>query len=153
MKQLTLSWTLFLALGCAAEEESLRTHSLDNSETTMNTETEGLYQLNTETLEGESIDLADFAGRVSLVVNVASACGYTPQYAGLQELHSEFESRGFSVLAFPSNEFGGQEPGSPAEIREFCNSRYSVEFPMMAKCEVKPGDGQSPVYSLSLIHI
>ena len=107
----------------------------------------GLYALEAQTLEGEAIDLGEFSGQVTLIVNVASRCGYTGQYAGLQELHAELAEHGFSVLAFPSNEFGGQEPGSPAEIREFCTSRYDVAFPMFAKCEVKGGEGQSPVYA------
>ncbi len=107
----------------------------------------GLYGLRTETLEGEAADLSAYAGQVTLVVNVASECGYTRQYAGLQELHAELESRGFAVLAFPSNEFGGQEPGNPEQIRQFCTERFDVTFPMFAKCEVKPGAGQSPVYA------
>ena len=81
------------------------------------------------------------------MVNVASRCGYTNQYAGLQELHEELSAQGFAVLGFPSNEFGGQEPGSPEQIQQFCTSEFGVTFPMFAKSEVKPGDGQSPVYA------
>ena len=113
----------------------------------MSENSSGLYALQTETLEGEAIDLSAYAGKVTLVVNVASKCGYTRQYAGLQELHAELESQGFAVLGFPSNEFGGQEPGSAEDIRQFCTDRYSVTFPMFAKIEVKAGAGQSPVYS------
>lgn len=108
--------------------------------------TSGFYALDASPLDDVPADLGEYAGQVTLVVNVASRCGYTRQYAGLQELHTELEGRGFAVLAFPSNEFGGQEPGSPAEIREFCTSEFGVSFPMFAKCEVKPGAGQSPVY-------
>lgn len=106
----------------------------------------GLYSLQTQSLEGESVDLAAYKGKVTLVVNVASQCGYTPQYAGLENLHKELAEQGFAVLGFPSNEFGKQEPGSAAEIREFCDSRFGVTFPMFAKVEVKPGEGQSEVY-------
>ena len=107
-----------------------------------------LYELSAPALDGESVDLGTFRGRVALVVNVASECGYTPQYAGLEALHAELAPRGFSVLGFPSNEFGGQEPGSPAEIRSFCTSRYGVSFPLFAKVRTKAGKGQAPAYAL-----
>jgi glutathione peroxidase len=84
---------------------------------------------------------------VSLVVNVASECGYTPQYKGLQELYQELQGRGFTVLGFPSNEFGGQEPGSPEQIQGFCQRNYGVSFPMFSKLVTKPGPEQSPVYA------
>jgi glutathione peroxidase len=105
-----------------------------------------VYSLATHTLEGEKATLADFSGKVTLVVNVASACGKTPQYAGLERLYQTYKDRGFSVLGFPSNDFGRQEPGSPEQIREFCTSKYRVTFPMFEKVETKPGKGQSPVY-------
>ncbi len=107
----------------------------------------GFYELKSTTLEGVPTQLSQYIGQVTLVVNVASECGYTPQYSGLQALHEEFASRGFSVIGVPSNEFGAQEPGSAEVIREFCTSRFNVSFPMLAKCEVKPGAGQSPLYS------
>lgn len=107
----------------------------------------GLYALSAETLEGDPAALADYAGRVTLVVNVASQCGYTKQYAGLQALHEEFGPRGFEVLGFPSNEFGNQEPGNPVEIREFCTENFQVTFPMFAKCHTQAGDARSPVYA------
>ena len=105
-----------------------------------------VYSLATQTLEGEATTLAAFSGKVTLVVNVASACGKTPQYAGLERLHQKYEGRGFSVLGFPSNDFGRQEPGSPEQIREFCTSKYKVTFPMFEKVVTKRGAGQSPVY-------
>ncbi len=120
--------------------------STSQDETTMTTTAQGLYSLTSNSLAGEPVDLSQYAGQVTLVVNVASRCGYTKQYAGLQELHAELSDKGFSVLGFPSNEFGGQEPGSAQEIAEFCSSRFGVTFPMFAKCEVKPGSGQSPIY-------
>lgn len=94
---------------------------------------QSFYELTAPTLEGAPTSLGEHAGRVSLVVNVASECGYTPQYAGLQALHERLGPRGLVVLGFPSNEFGGQEPGEPGEIRAFCTERYSVTFPLYAK--------------------
>ena len=108
----------------------------------------GVYSLQTETLEGEAAPLSNYAGKVSLVVNVASKCGLTPQYEGLQALHEELGPQGFTVLAFPCNDFGGQEPGSSAEIRAFCTENYEVDFPIFAKLQTKEGDGQSELYSL-----
>ena len=108
----------------------------------------GVYSLETQTLEGEPVPLSAYVGKVSLVVNVASKCGLTPQYEALQALHEELGPQGFTVLAFPCNDFGGQEPGSPAEIRTFCTDNYDVSFPIFAKLQTKEGDGQSELYSL-----
>ncbi|MDO8836989.1 MAG: glutathione peroxidase [Vicinamibacterales bacterium] len=107
-----------------------------------------LYDLKTTTLSGEPADLGTYRGSVTLVVNVASKCGYTPQYEGLEALHRELAPRGFSVLGFPTNDFGGQEPGSAEDIQQFCRLTYGVTFPMFAKVETRPGAGQSPVYAL-----
>jgi glutathione peroxidase len=106
-----------------------------------------LYDFDVQRLDGTRTKLGDFRGKVTLVVNVASECGFTPQYAGLQKLHDELAGDGFAVLGFPSNEFGGQEPGSPEQIRTFCERNYGVTFPLFAKVETKPGAGQSPVYA------
>lgn len=105
-----------------------------------------VYSLSTHTLEGEETSLGDFSGKVTLIVNVASACGKTPQYAGLERLYQKYKDRGFSVLGFPSNDFGRQEPGTSEEIREFCTREYKVTFPMFEKVGTKAGKGQSPVY-------
>src|SRR5262249_12846306 len=105
------------------------------------------YDLKTQTLLGKPADLGDFRGRVTLVVNVASYCGYTPQYQGLEALHRELKDRGFAVLGFPSNDFGEQEPGTAEEIATFCKRTYDVTFPMFAKVVTKAGAGQSPVYT------
>lgn len=106
-----------------------------------------VYALATANLAGQPADLASYRGKVTLVVNVASECGYTPQYKGLQKLHEEYAAKGFAVLGFPSNEFGGQEPGSPEQIQQFCSKNYGVTFPLFAKCATKPGASQSPVYA------
>ncbi len=106
------------------------------------------YSLKTTTLSGKPADLGDYSGKVTLVVNVASQCGFTPQYKGLEALHQELAPKGFSVLGFPSNEFGGQEPGSAEEIQTFCQKNYGVTFPMFSKLVTKPGSDQSPIYAL-----
>jgi len=103
------------------------------------------YDIELRTLEGEAVSLKDYQGKALLIVNVASKCGSTPQYAGLERLHERYQGRGFAVLGFPCNQFGAQEPGSAEEIREFCTTRYSVSFPMFAKVEVN-GAGRHPLY-------
>jgi glutathione peroxidase len=108
---------------------------------------DSFYTLRTRTLEGKETNLNSFAGQVTLVVNVASECGFTPQYKGLEALHAQFQGRGFSVLGFPSNDFGGQEPGTPEEIRSFCSTKYKVSFPLFEKVVTKAGPGQSPIYA------
>jgi glutathione peroxidase len=105
------------------------------------------YALKTTTLQGQPADLSQYAGKVTLVVNTASQCGFTPQYAGLEKLHEEMKGRGFSVLGFPSNDFGQQEPGSADEIQTFCQRNYGVTFPMFSKVVTKAGPEQSPVYT------
>lgn len=91
-------------------------------------------------LNGEEISLEDYQGKVLLIVNVASRCGLTPQYKHLQALHEQFKDQGFEVLGFPCNQFGGQEPGSPKEIQEFCSSKYSVSFDLFEKIQVNGAD-------------
>ena len=96
-------------------------------------------------LEGKPVDLSQYRGRVVMIVNVASECGLTPQYKQLQTLHEKYSDRGLAILGFPCNQFGGQEPGSAAEIRHFCRVNYGVEFDMFSKIEVN-GDGASDLY-------
>ena len=97
------------------------------------------------TLQGEPSSLGDHLGKALLVVNVASRCGLTPQYAGLEQLHETYADRGFSVIGFPCNQFGAQEPGSAEEIETFCSTTYGVTFPMFEKVEVN-GPGRHPIY-------
>jgi glutathione peroxidase len=104
------------------------------------------YDLKTSTLLGKPGNLAQYRGKVSLVVNVASKCGFTPQYEGLEKLQREMAGKAFNVLGFPSNDFGGQEPGTAQEIAQFCKLTYDVTFPMFSKLVTKPGPDQSPVY-------
>ncbi len=105
------------------------------------------YDLKTKTLLGKPADLSQYRGTVSLVVNVASKCGFTPQYEGLETLQREMKGKPFNVLGFPSNDFGQQEPGSPQEIAQFCKLTYDVTFPMFEKVVTRRGAGQSPVYA------
>ncbi len=96
-------------------------------------------------IDGKDVRLNKYKGKVLLVVNTASKCGYTPQYEGLQAIYSKYKDQGFYVLGFPANNFGTQEPGSEKEIKEFCESKYKVTFPMFAKISVK-GEDQDPLY-------
>jgi len=106
------------------------------------------YDLKTSYLDGKPADLSVFRGKVTLVVNVASKCGFTPQYEGLEKLNKELSGKGFAVLGFPSNDFGQQEPGTAQEIAQFCKLTYGVTFPMFSKVVTKPGPDQSPIYKL-----
>ena len=104
------------------------------------------HQLTATSLNGAPVNLGAYAGKVLVVVNTASECGFTPQYAGLEALHETYRDRGAVVLGFPSNDFGGQEPGTSAQIKTFCETKYRVQFPMFEKVKTT-GDGQSPVYA------
>lgn len=99
------------------------------------------------TLDGKQADLSAFKGKVVLIVNTASECGLTPQYEGLEALHRELGPKGLCVLGFPCNDFGGQEPGSPEQIQQFCSSKYSVSFPLFEKLSTKSGPSQAPLYT------
>lgn len=105
------------------------------------------YDLTARALDGKPVSFGHYRGSVSLVVNVASFCGYTPQYAGLEKLHREMQAQGVNVLGFPSNDFGEQEPGSAEEIATFCRTKYDVTFPLFEKVITRQGTGQSPVYA------
>ena len=105
-----------------------------------------IYDIPVKTLAGEDSSLGSLSGRTLLVVNVASRCGLTPQYTALEKLHEQFAPRGFAVVGFPCNQFGGQEPGSAEQIAEFCSTSYGVTFPMFEKIEVN-GPGRHPIYA------
>jgi len=104
-----------------------------------------IYDFTATSLGGEDVSLKQFAGQVLLIVNTASACGFTPQYKGLEKLQQAYGPRGFSVLGFPCNQFGRQEPGNAAQIQQFCASNYAVSFPMFDKIDVN-GDHAHPLY-------
>jgi glutathione peroxidase len=105
-----------------------------------------IYDQKINTLEGEPTDLSQYKGKALLMVNVASKCGLTPQYEGLEQLHEKYGTRGFEVLGFPCNQFMGQEPGTAEEIREFCDTNYHVQFPLFEKIDVN-GDNQHPIFA------
>ena len=104
-----------------------------------------LHSIEVRTIDGRSTMLSEWRGKTLLIVNVASRCGLTPQYAGLQYLQTRFRDRGLVVMGFPCNQFGAQEPGTEAEIAQFCSTRYQVDFPMFARIEVN-GPGAHPLY-------
>lgn len=106
----------------------------------------GLYSFTLNSIDGRPAPLADYKGKVILIVNVASQCGYTPQYSALEETYEKYKGQGFVILGFPANNFGAQEPGTNEEIKTFCTRKYSVTFPMYAKLSVK-GDDQAPLYT------
>jgi glutathione peroxidase len=121
-----------VAIGCATAVAAPKSNSV--------------YNFKMKTINGKMVSLGKFKGKVLLIVNVASKCGNTPQYAGLEKLYSEKKDQGFAILGFPANQFGAQEPGTDAQIKEFCTSTYNVTFPMFSKIVVK-GDGINPLYS------
>jgi glutathione peroxidase len=104
-----------------------------------------VYDFNARTVDGEDRSLADYKGKVLLVVNVASECGFTPQYEGLEALQRKYKERGFAVLGFPCNQFGAQEPGTEAQIKSFCETQFGVSFPLFAKIDVN-GPAADPLY-------
>ncbi|MEP6945264.1 MAG: glutathione peroxidase [Acidobacteriota bacterium] len=105
-----------------------------------------MYEFTMKDIDGNPVKLDTYKGKVVMIVNVASKCGYTPQYEGLEAIYEKYKDQGFVILGFPANNFMGQEPGSEAEIKEFCSSKYKVTFPMFAKISVK-GTDQHPLYT------
>lgn len=105
-----------------------------------------VYDFSAKTITGKEKSLREYEGKVLLIVNVASKCGFTPQYKGLQAIYEKYKEQGLEILGFPCNQFGGQEPGTEEEITSFCELNYGVSFPMFAKVDVK-GDGAHPLYT------
>lgn len=120
---------------------------------TMNCKSEGkematnktVYDYSAVNIDGDTVNLSDYKGKVLLIVNTASECGFTPQYEGLQEVYTKYKDQGFEVLAFPCNQFGGQEPGEKSEIKEFCSTKFSTTFPLFDKIDVN-GKNAHPLY-------
>lgn len=142
---LFLSLPTILSAGCKSADP------LDgpgaSSSTPPTSESRMIHSLTAKLLDGSESSLSVWAGKVLLIANTASECGFTPQYEGLEALHTKYAARGFSVLGFPSNDFGGQEPGSSQEIATFCKRNYGVTFPMFEKVHVK-GSQRHPLYAL-----
>lgn len=139
---------IFLAATVACSNQSEQSTQIAENTTavsTPETPTMSFYDFEVTDLEGESFNFESLKGKRVLIVNTASECGYTPQYAQLQELYEEYGGESFTIVGFPANNFGGQEPGSDAEIRSFCSKNYGVSFPMMSKISVK-GDDMHQVY-------
>jgi glutathione peroxidase len=141
MKQIIISLCLviFLVAGCK-KEKSAATDANKAITENIEQETENIYQYQVTDLYGESFDFSDLKGKKVMVVNTASECGLTPQYEHLQKLYDTYKDKNFVIVGFPANNFGGQEPGSDAQIATFCKENYGVTFPMMSKISVKGGD-------------
>lgn len=132
-----------LALGALVAGAGLTTETLAKDKPVSKT---GIHQFTVKTIDGKTRSLAEFKGKTLLVVNTASKCGNTPQYKGLEALYDKYRARGFEVLAFPANNFMGQEPGTDAEIAQFCELNYQVSFPLFSKISVK-GKDMAPLYA------
>ncbi len=139
---ITLSILTISCVFIESEEKELLNNQNDNKEMS---KSESIYNIKVNKLDGTSLDLKEFKGRKMLFVNVASKCGYTPQYAELQELYDDYSEK-LEIFGVPCNQFGGQEPGSDAEIAQFCKKNYGVTFTMLEKVDVK-GSSQHPLYS------
>ncbi len=137
---LFLSAILIITIGCAQQQKQEDTTQKEGKEMIDN-----INDISVKDMEGNDVQLSDYNGKVLLIVNVASECGYTPQYKGLQELYSEYGEKGLEVLAFPCNDFGAQEPGTNEEIKEFCSSTFGVTFKLFDKVKVL-GDEKAPLY-------
>ena len=131
LKQITLAAAALTALVAASPKDSGGPQSL--------------HQFTLKTIDGKPMPMAQYKGKVVLLVNTASMCGYTPQYEGLQQLHESYKAKGFTVVGVPSGDFGGQEYGSNAEVKQFCESKFGIKFPMAEKAVVK-GPKAIPVY-------
>lgn len=139
-----LSTALALSAACSGAKETIMPGTSSTPSAAAPT---SLHALKVKSLDGKPADLSQYKGQVLLVVNTASECGYTPQYEGLQALYEARKGQGLVVLGFPSNDFGGQEPGSATDIQTFCKTRYGVTFPLFEKVVTKSGAEQSPVYA------
>jgi glutathione peroxidase len=129
MRKFTLFLTLLLAASLSAAAQS-----------------KSLYNFTMKSIDGNPVSLKDYSGKVVMVVNVASRCGFTPQYTGLEALYEKYKDRGFVIVGVPANNFAQQEPGTNEEIKKFCSTKYNVSFPMMAKVSVL-GDDKTPLYT------
>ena len=138
---------LVVVLGCSGASSGKTAAAGGDSTPTAEAKMASLHSIKVTTLDGKPTELSQYKGQVLLVVNTASECGYTPQYEGLEKLYEGRKAKGLTVLGFPSNDFGGQEPGTPDEIAGFCKKNYGVTFPMFSKLVTKAGTEQSPIYS------
>jgi glutathione peroxidase len=133
--------TLLVTISCSNNTKNEN----NNMNKTKKTDSINISDINVKTIDGKEISLSDYRGKVLLIVNVASKCGYTKQYTGLQALYDKYKSKGFEILGFPCNDFGGQEPGTNEEIKDFCSLNYNISFPLFDKIKVL-GTDKSPLY-------
>ncbi|MEZ4691493.1 MAG: glutathione peroxidase [Ignavibacteria bacterium] len=137
---------LVLTVGCSktktGNSENLSNNLNSKKDITVN---KNIYDISVINMDGDTVKLSDYKGKVLMIVNVASKCGYTSQYEGLENIYQKYNEKGFEILAFPCNDFGGQEPGTNEEIRTFCETKFNVTFPLFDKIEVL-GDNKSPLY-------
>lgn len=146
MKNFIIIVIMALAIaGCSSVKKNGESEKNAN-QVALNSTTQTFYDFSALNMQGKEIKLSDYKGKIVLVVNTASKCGFTPQFAGLEELYKKYSSRGFVVLGFPSNQFANQDPGSNDEILEFCQANYGVTFPMFEKIDVN-GENAHPVYT------
>jgi len=141
----SLALALFAASGCTDSQAQAGPGA--SPKPAADAKARSIHALAVKRLDGANVPLSSFAGKVLLIVNTASECGFTPQYAGLEALQEKYQARGFSVLGFPSNDFGGQEPGSAEQIATFCKSKYGVSFPLFQKTKTL-GSERAPLYAL-----
>jgi len=145
MSNLKMVMALALTLGLASGLSQVRAQGAKPAEGAKATMDNTVLQFSMKLNDGKEKNLADYKGKVLLIVNTASECGFTPQYKGLEELYKKYKDKGFAILAFPANNFGAQEPGTDAQIKEFCTLKYKVTFPLFAKTSVKGAD-INPLY-------
>ena len=145
MSNLKMVMALALTLGLASGLSQVRAQGAKPAEGAKGTMDNTVLQFSMKLNDGKEKNLADYKGKVLLIVNTASECGFTPQYKGLEELYKKYKDKGFAILAFPANNFGAQEPGTDAQIKEFCTLKYKVTFPLFAKTSVKGAD-INPLY-------
>lgn len=146
-RQLTVSFSIVLvtALLFTSRVQHSMASKINNPTTQPVQDAKSPLDFVVKDINGRDVNLADYKGKVVMIVNVASKCGFTPQYKGLEAMYEKYKDQGFVVIAFPANNFRGQEPGSDEEIKKFCTETYNVTFPMMAKISVK-GDDKAPIY-------
>lgn len=145
MKRTWLAVAVAAAVGVSALARPGDIKDTVKEPTKMAAKSGGALDFTVKTIDGQEKKLSDYKGKVVLLVNVASKCGLTPQYKALEAVYEKYKDKGLVVIGFPANNFGGQEPGTEAEIKEFCTSKYNVTFPMMSKISVK-GDDKHPLY-------
>ncbi|MAT56743.1 MAG: glutathione peroxidase [Ignavibacteriae bacterium] len=140
MKKLIIIASIFLIVNLiSASDKSLKTNEGKNMES--------VHEFSVKDINGKDVSLSEYKGKVLLIVNVASKCGYTRQYSGLQKIYDKYKEQGFEILAFPCNDFGGQEPGTNEEIAEFCSTNFNVTFPLFDKIKVL-GEDKNPLYKM-----